>query len=90
MTTGSDVRKHLIFQKTDDSLVSFTLEDNANADSWEKILVIYNASNEIIDYKIEGIWQEAVSGSTFDFEGSTFLKDHIKVPALSMYIAFQK
>ncbi len=90
MTTGSDVRKHLIFQKTDDSLVSFTLEDNANADSWEKILVIYNASNEIIDYKIQGIWQEAVSGSTFDFEGSTFLKDHIKVPALSMYIAFQK
>lgn len=90
MANASEVRNHLKFQKANDTLVSFTLEDNANDDSWKNILVIYNASNEKVNYKIKGVWQEAVSGSTFDFTGSRILKGVINVPALSMYIAFQK
>ena len=43
-----------------------------------------------IDYKIEGVWHKAVSGSTFDFEGLQLVKDTIQVPVLSMYVAFQK
>lgn len=90
MANASEVREHLKFQKSNDSLVSFTLEGNANNDSWKKILIIYNASNEKVNYKIDGIWQEAVSGSTFDFKGTRFIKNTIIVPALSMYVAFQK
>lgn len=90
MDNALEVRNHLKFQKANDTLVSFTLEDNANDDSWKNILVIYNASNEKVNYKIKGVWQEAVSGSTFDFTGSRILKGVINVPALSMYIAFQK
>ncbi|WP_324025609.1 type I pullulanase [Maribacter sp. BPC-D8] len=90
MATSNQVREHLKFQNTNNSLVSFTLEGNANDDNWKNILVIYNASNEKLNYKIDGVWQKAVSGSTFDFQGLHLLKDSIEVPGLSMYIAFQK
>ena len=90
MSSANEVRKHLKFKQNNDSLVSYTIEDHANNDRWKNILVIYNASNQNIDYNIEGIWYKAVSGSTFDFEGLQKLKDTIEVPALSMYIAFQK
>ncbi len=90
MSSANEVRKHLKFQQNNDSLVSYTIEDHANNDRWKNILVIYNASNQNIDYNIDSIWYKAVSGSTFDFEGLQKLKDTIEVPALSMYIAFQK
>ncbi|WP_405383702.1 type I pullulanase [Maribacter sp. LLG6340-A2] len=90
MSSANEVRKHLKFQQSNDSLVSYTIEDHANYDRWKNILVIYNASTQNIDYSIEGVWYKAVSGSTFDFEGLQTLKDTIEVPALSMYIAFQK
>ncbi|MFV1450588.1 type I pullulanase [Maribacter sp. HS] len=90
ITNAKEVREKVKFQQTNDSFVSFIIDHNANNDNWQKILVIYNASNKKIDYKIEGIWHKAVSGSTFDFEGLQLVKDTIKVPALSMYVAFQK
>ena len=90
MATSDQVREHLKFQTTNNNLVSFTLEGNANDDSWKNILVVYNSSNEKINYKIDGVWQKAVSGSTFDFQGLQILKDNIEVPPLSMYVAFQK
>ncbi|WP_167342580.1 type I pullulanase [Maribacter dokdonensis] len=90
IANAKEVREKVKFQQTNDSLVSFIIDHNANNDNWQKILVIYNASNKKIDYKIEGVWHKAVSGSTFDFEGLQLVKDTIQVPALSMYVAFQK
>ncbi len=90
ISNANEVREKVKFQQTNDSLVSFIIDQNANNDNWQKILVIYNASNKKIDYKIEGVWHKAVSGSTFDFEGLHLVKDNIQVPALSMYVAFQK
>ncbi|MEP4882908.1 type I pullulanase [Maribacter dokdonensis] len=90
MANAKEVREKVKFQQTNDSLVSFIIDHNANNDNWQKILVIYNASNKKIDYKIEGVWHKAVSGSTFDFEGLQLVKDTFQVPALSMYVAFQK
>lgn len=90
IANAKEVREKVKFQQTNDSLVSFIIDHNANKDNWQKILVIYNASNKKIYYKIEGVWHKAVSGSTFDFEGLQLVKDTIQVPALSMYVAFQK
>ncbi|SDR89367.1 pullulanase [Maribacter dokdonensis] len=90
IANANEVREKVKFQQTNDSLVSFIIDHNANNDNWQKILVIYNASNKKIDYKIEGVWHKAVSGSTFDFEGLQLVKDTIQVPELSMYVAFQK
>ncbi len=90
MKSATDVINHLKFQTVKDGIVSYIIKDNANEDSWKNILVIYNANNKTINHKIKGTWHEAVSGNTFDLKGERTLKNNIEVPALSMYIAFQK
>ncbi|WP_339653249.1 type I pullulanase [uncultured Maribacter sp.] len=90
MKNTKDIVTQLKFQTTKNGMVSYVIEDNANNDIWKNILVIYNANNKTIHYKIKGTWQEAVSGDNFDLDGKRTLKNKIKVPALSMYIAFQK
>lgn len=89
MNSTSDVVKHLKFHTIADGIVSYKIEDYANNDSWKNILVIYNASKKIIDYPIDKTWKEAVSRGNFDLEGKRTLKNKIKVPALSLYVAFQ-
>ena len=90
MKNAADVVNNLYFQTVKDGIVTYTIEDNANNDDWKNILVIYNAKNKTIFHEIKGTWQEGVSGDNFDLEGKRTLKNKIKVPALSMYIAFQK
>jgi len=90
MISAEAVRQHLTFQKDTDGLVSYIISDHANDDSWKNILVIYNANHKKLNYKISGIWQIAVNGSTFDFLGSRSATDTLEVPPLSMFIAFQK
>ena len=87
-TKGEEVRPKFLeaYKKID----SYIIKDNANNDDWKNILVIYNAKNKTIFHEIKGTWQEGVSGDNFDLEGKRTLKNKIKVPALSMYIAFQK
>ncbi|WP_339629508.1 type I pullulanase [uncultured Maribacter sp.] len=90
MKNAADVVNNLYFQTVKDGIVTYTIEDNANNDDWKNILVIYNANNKTIFHEIKGTWQEGVSGDNFDLEGKRTLKNKIEVPALSMYIAFQK
>lgn len=90
MKNAADVVNNLNFQTVKDGIVTYIIKDNANNDDWKNILVIYNAKNKTIFHEIKGIWQEGVSGDNFDLEGKRTLKNKIKVPALSMYIAFQK
>ncbi|WP_089262296.1 type I pullulanase [Maribacter sedimenticola] len=90
MKNANEVRDHLKFHQIGHQLVSFTLENNANGDYWNTILVVYNASAKKINYKLDGIWQQAVSGSTFDLKGSQIIKGTIDIPAMSMYIAFKQ
>ena len=90
MQSAKDVVSHLKFQTIEDGIVSYIIKDNANEDSWKNILVIYNANNKTIHHKIKGTWQEAVSGDRFDLKGERTLQNSIEIPALSMYIAFQK
>lgn len=90
MKNATDVVNNLNFQTVKDGIVSYIIKDNANNDDWKNILVIYNAKNKTIFHEIKGTWQEGVSGDNFDLEGKRTLKNKIKVPALSMYIAFQK
>ena len=90
MNNATDVVNHLKFNTVEDGIVSYSIEDNANDDNWKNILVIYNATNNVIYHDIKGTWQEAVSGDNFDLKGKRRLKNKIEVPPLSMYIAFQK
>lgn len=90
MRTAEDVVKNLHFKKSSDSLISYTIENNANGDTWKNILVIYNASKKPIPYKIEGSWREAVHGNTFTMNSDKVQTGVIKIPPISMYIAYQQ
>lgn len=90
MKTAGDVVKNLHFKKTSDSLISYTIENNANGDTWKNILVIYNASKKSIPYKIEESWREAVHGDSFTLTSDKVQTGVIKIPPISMYIAYQE
>ncbi|WP_339841759.1 type I pullulanase [uncultured Maribacter sp.] len=90
MNNATDVVNHLKFNTVEDGILSYSIKGNANDDNWKSILVIYNATNNVIYHDIKGTWQEAVSGDNFDLKGKRRLKNKIEVPPLSMYIAFQK
>lgn len=47
MTTAEDVARHLVFDKTDaPNMISYSLRDHANGDSWKEIKVVFNGSEE--------------------------------------------
>ena len=46
MTTTDQVARHLRFDPVRPGLVSYSLVDNANGDSWNEIKVVFNGSNE--------------------------------------------
>ena len=54
------------------------------------IFVVYNARTEAVNYELDGAWQLAVMGDEFYFEGGKTLEASVKVPPLSMLVAFQK
>ncbi|UWX54175.1 hypothetical protein NYZ99_14370 [Maribacter litopenaei] len=89
MSNAENVTKNLNFQIVEDGLISFTLENNANNDSWEEILIIYNAKKESYRYPLPDTHKLAVFKDDFDFDGSKIIKDYIDVPPISMLIAFK-
>ncbi|HYQ56683.1 MAG TPA: alpha-1,6-glucosidase domain-containing protein, partial [Draconibacterium sp.] len=88
MKTGIDVRKHLEFKTVENGLISFQISNYANGDIWKNIYVIYNARPEEIEYKIPGSWLLAVVND--DFKMNTTVEQVVKVPAISMLVAFQQ
>ena len=57
-TTAEAIAKHIVFDKTDaDNLISYSIKDNANGDSWKEIKLVFNGSDESREVKIKkGDW----------------------------------
>ena len=90
MTNAKDVINNLHFEKITNGLISYTLNNNANGDSWKRILVVYNANPDSVVYNLEGSWNLVLEGDTFDFQGEKVINDTIEVSSISTLIAFQK
>lgn len=88
MKTGADVRKNLEFQTYENGLISYRISNYANGDIWKNIYVIYNARPEVVNYVLPGKWTLAVVGD--NFKTNKTVKGNVKVPAISMLIAFQQ
>lgn len=71
MTTAADVAKHLVFDNVKEpGLISYSLKDNANGDSWKEIKVVFNGSNDVKTVKIpKGDWTVIASDGMLDAEG---------------------
>lgn len=90
MVSANDVRNNLEFKKVENGLISYQISNHANGDTWNTILVIYNAKNETFNFDLDGTWQLAVMGDEFYFDGGKIIETSVEVPPLSMLIAFQK
>lgn len=90
MISGDQVRKHLTFEKAEDGVVSYVIKDHANGDKWKNILVVYNAQEKAINYELEGSWTIAVKGDDFYPNQSVEVKESVEIPAISMFVAYQK
>ncbi len=75
MTSADQIAEHLVFDEIDSektpNLISYTLADNANGDSWKDIKVIFNGGDEPRTVSLpEGDWQAAVKDGKIDTEAA--------------------
>ncbi|MCP4884882.1 MAG: type I pullulanase [Flavobacteriales bacterium] len=90
MTSGEEVREHLVFKRVEDGFISYQINGHANGDDWKDILVIYNAKGESVDYSLEGDWMLGVLGDNFNLEKTENIEGSIIVPPISMCVLHQK
>lgn len=92
MTSADQIAKHLVFDNIDSektpNLISYTLKDNANGDSWKEIKVIFNGGDEARTIKLpKGKWDAVVKDGKVDPEaGLGVLSGTVKVSPRSALI----
>ena len=90
MKTANDVVKNIEFKTIENGLISYQINNQANNDTWKYILVIYNAKTTPFNYKLNDEWQLAVIGDDFYLDEGKTINQLVKVPAISMLIAYRK
>lgn len=91
MPTHDMIRIHLRFKNTSTpGVIAFHIHGSANGDTWNNILVIYNASEHDFSYSIpDGRWNIAARGLEINQNGLGTVQKTVSVPAISMGILFQ-
>lgn len=71
MTTAEDVAKNLVFDEVNEpNVISYSLKNNANGDSWNEIKVIFNGATKANVVEIpEGEWTIVVKDGKADEAG---------------------
>ena len=74
MTSAEDIAKHLVFDKIDSektpNLISYSLKDNANGDSWKEIKLVFNGASKAQNVKIpKGTWKIVAIDGKIDPDG---------------------
>ncbi|MEM9051447.1 MAG: alpha-1,6-glucosidase domain-containing protein, partial [Bacteroidota bacterium] len=68
LENADEVRKRLSFLDTDERLLAYQIESPAN-DEWKKVIVVINASDELVDFTIpEGEWGLEFPSSDVGFD----------------------
>lgn len=90
MSSAKEVREHLTFTKVETGFIAYEIRDVGTYDSWNNILVIYNARETPVNVDLDGSWNLAVLGDLFELKDHRTIEGTIEVPAISMFIAYQK
>lgn len=58
MTTAADIAKNLVFDnETRTNVISYSLKNHANGDSWKEIKIVFNGNDKAVDVRIpKGNW----------------------------------
>lgn len=76
MTTAEDIAKHLVFDKTTQTnVISYSLKDNANGDTWREIKLVFNGNDSDVTVKIpKGEWTVIARDGKLNTEGLGTIK----------------
>jgi pullulanase len=76
MTTAEDIAKHLVFDKTTQTnVISYSLKDNANGDTWREIKLVFNGNDSDATVKIpKGEWTVIARDGKLNAEGLGTIK----------------
>jgi pullulanase len=88
MRTAEEVQAHLHFLESSDDLVAYQIDGAEVGDSWNEIMVFYNASETGRPLVIQDNWKVAVLGDQIDEAGITS-PSTINIPAISMAILYR-
>ena len=71
MTSAKDIASHIVFDKeTRPNMVSYSIKDNANGDSWKEIKLVFNGSDKAEEVKIpRGNWQIIAEDGKINADG---------------------
>lgn len=93
MPTTEMVQKNLRFISVDQPcVVAYTLDNNANGDSWNRILVVYNGNRRTITLNIpQANWIVVCNGDEVNLKGIFKQnKTELRVPASSAMILYKE
>ena len=89
MTTAADIARHLVFDKENrQNVVSYSLKDHANGDSWKEIKLVFNGNTEAVTVNIpKGDWTVVAYDGKIDPDGLGETRGgKTEIPATSAYI----
>lgn len=90
MTDNSMIEKDIVFDTTtsDDQFVQYTIQNNANGDSWKNIFVAYNGGSSAKKVSVSGSWEVVVNDKNAGVDSLGTVKDEVTVPAYSSIIMY--
>lgn len=91
MTTAVDIQNNLTFMSgLDANVVAYTIANNANGDTAEKITVILNANEEAVDVKLPaGTWEICVNDQTAGTASVGTAEGTVSVAGISAMVLVQ-
>lgn len=91
MTTAADIQSNLTFMSgLDANVVAYTIANNANGDTAEKITVILNANEETVDVKLPaGTWEICVNDTTAGTASVGTAEGTVSVSGISAMVLVQ-
>jgi pullulanase len=91
MSSSEMIKENLRFIETPEMVIAYTLDKNANRDTWNTIVVAFNASREdvIISLPSACTWHIIVNGQMSGTNTlESFYDDVLKVPSLTTIVAY--
>ena len=90
MSNAQMVKECLKFEKAEDNVVAYTLNNKANGDTWSTIFVLFNGNTTAINYPLTtGTWTAVCYDGKININGLQQFNNQIQVPASSAVILFQ-
>ncbi|MCM3133554.1 type I pullulanase [Paenibacillus polysaccharolyticus] len=91
MIKAEQVRRHLRFIRMDGNVIAYMIEHGANEDSWHRIIIIYNGSEEPQTIHLdEGEWKVVVNHHTAGTDVIETVTGEVQVERWSLMVLYDK